>query len=234
MKSIFTIFVTAFLFSSVFVSSVDAQITNSDIYKDMGDITNSNVIRGSQQTELLGSPYIFEEWVLGRVKHTNRWTAGMLIKIDTYHNVLEVKGSLDSESIYVGIEDIQEVLLETPDGDKLFRNSFDSDDRNVNKDTLLEIIYDGETKLVKHHRIRSIPEQGGYGSANRTERLVRSEEMYYLEDGKLKTLRTNRRNVLSALSNHRNAVSTYVSENNLSYNNEKHLIKIFSFFDSLD
>lgn len=234
MKFIFTIFAFVLFFTSAFTISVDAQITNSEIYRDMGDITNSNVIRGSHQTELLGTPYFIDEWMLGRVKHTNRWTAGMLIKIDTYHNVLEVKGSLDSESIYVGIEDIQEVLLETPAGDKLFRNSFDSDDRNVNRDTLLEIMYDGETKLVKHHRIRSIPEQGVYGSANKVERLVRSEEMYYLENGKLKGLRTNRRNVLSALSTHRNAVSTYVSENNLSFNSENDLIKIFSFFDSLD
>jgi hypothetical protein len=220
--------------TTVFITSADAQISNSEIYRDMGDITNSNVIRGSQQTELLGSPYLFEEWVLGRVKHTNRWTAGMLIKLDTYHNVLEVRGSLDSESIYIDIADIQEVLLETPAGDKLFRNGFDSDDRNVNTDTILEVIYDGDTKLVKHHRIRSIPEQGGYGSANRVERLVRSEEMYYLDDGKLKSLRTNRRNVLNALSAHRNAISTYVSENNLSYSSEIDLIKIFSFFDSLD
>jgi hypothetical protein len=234
MKFILTLATSFFFFSSAFFSTADAQITNNEIYNDMGDITNSNVIRGSQQTELLGSPYLFEEWMLGRVKHTNRWTAGMLIKIDTYHNVLEVKGSLDSESIYVGIEDIQEVLLETPDGDKLFRNSFDSDDRNVNKDTLLEIIYDGDTKLVKHHRIRSIPEQGGYGSANKVERLVRSEEFYYLENGKLNTLRTNRRNVLNALSAHRSAISTFVNENNLSYSSELDLIKIFSFFDSLD
>ena len=59
-----------------------------------------------------------------------------------------------------------------------------------------------------------------------------SDYFYYLND-KLVSIKLNKNNIFLALKDKENEIKIYVTKNNLFYNNEKDVIEIFKYYNTI-
>lgn len=224
-----TILVFFILACTSTVHSQNEQVTR----QQLTDLANrKGVIRTRIVTKYQGTPY-FNDWSKGHVIISeNHITEPILIRYDMEYDA--VVFSRDKKIYTISNDKMRGFVLYTTDGDINFRNGFNTDIKAIGQNTLLRIIYDGETKLVAHHTSDLQENLPTYGTANKVSAFEDDVDFYLVtEDGEFNKIRLRKNDVLNILADNGQKVSEYANSNNLKFDNENHLKQILSYYDSL-
>lgn len=195
---------------------------------------NGRTITAEEYVEVKGSPYLTTTWNKGSVKFTNGNNLG---DVELMYD--QVKGQLlykkpESDDITMAFTDpVQEFLIHNVNGrDRGFIKDKQSD--GLAGSIFYEILYNGNTKLVKHTQ-KQISEQSQYGSATKT-KLILEKFSYFLllSSGDMIQLQKDTEPMLTAIGSKRSNVEEYLKMNKLNLKSESNLISFAKFFNTLN
>lgn len=180
-----------------------------------------------------GSPYLFEEWVDGKIfiKGNEQSEKELKVNINQYQNQLVVLfASGEAGSVPAG--KIHEVVVETPSGDRLFRvyPEFLVDNNKNEQPRFFEVLHDGEFTILKSHdkMFQEADYKGAYSVDRRYDQFLDQSKYYIRVAGedfdsfqKLK-----RRNLEKALPGFEDEIRSLEKKNDLDLKEEADVLKL--------
>ncbi len=233
------IVLVAFLFSSSLIFSQPQTVgspTSSTSYASIllisgngdGDSSGSIGMFISKPNDIEGDVYAFPNWEnIGVIMADKRKFSLPNINLNIKTNNFESKFSKDSVFVF-DIANIDHVLI----NNKKFE-SFTYLKNGSNR--ILEIIYDGDDyKMLKGYEVHlKKGKQDPLGIRKAVDKYV-TTNTYYLKMGNdINKIRLQKKIILPLFKNKVNSVNSFVKKNNLSYKNEKDLVKMFKYYDTL-
>ncbi|WDF55271.1 hypothetical protein [Mucilaginibacter sp. KACC 22063] len=196
---------------------------------------NGSPIKVTKYTNINGSPYLSDSWQKGTVLLANGQTFNLDIKYDMIADNLLFKNKNGDSLNFV--QPVKEFKIKSADNDdsqsKLFRNGFPSTNVKTSASSFYEVLYDGGTKLLKREAKSLWKESTTYATATETQNITQTTDYYIFKDGKMITVKPNKKAFLSALSNKTAELGKYVKDNNIDFKKDSDLIKVVSYYNSL-
>ncbi len=221
------------LFITTVTSSVAlAQLDFNDFLKTLPQSPQSTNFAVKQNTVVKGSPYIYEEWVNGQIMASARKTKSVSMKLNFAEDFLVVNNG--GNPVYLGFNQIDGIEIYTPQR-KIFKTGFSySKKERIDKNTLMEVIYDGGTKILRKHVVTLSKSVATYGTANRQDVYKKSDELLALQDGKYKEIKLKKKDILRLFEKEkRDKIEDFAKKKNLSFKNETHVSSIMQYGESL-
>lgn len=232
MKSSIAILLCILLSTSV----IEAQTTQLDTneLRDYGDM-EERAVRTYSLNKYKGTPF-FNDWTQGHVIINEKTESEpLMLRYDMEANA--VMFAQNETPYYIPANKLKGFVIYTIDGNINFRNGFSSPDNDINEETLLRIIYDGNTKFVAHHQSDLKEDLATYGNPNKIHEFVNDTDYYIItENGELNEIRRLReRHVMRVLGDeYEDEIDNFVSSNDLSFREEADLKQIVAYYDKIN
>jgi hypothetical protein len=236
MRKLFTLLALV-LTLDVYAQQASSGFDNQVNIDAIGGGGNSKVGRtfDNRYEGVKGTPYLHTKWTKGTVKYKDGTFSNGSFKVDAYgSNLLALLSSGDSVILMPRI--VEEVKLTAENGDtQIFRMFVLNASQPVG--SYVAVVYDGQTKLLLNTKKNLLQAdfKGGY-SAGRTYDEFTNTESYFIQHANgqpVKINKLNKRNVLSALTLHNAQAKSYVEENKLDLQKESDVIKLLTYYDTL-
>lgn len=197
--------------------------------------TSGVPVRIKDYTDIQGSPFLNDEWVVGQVK---------LEEGKIYNDVYLKYNQLEDQIYYRGndnivmtfndlIKEFTFINLKNVSGNNmLFRNGYPST-QNTSGKAYFEVLADGKMQFLKR-TIKQILDSKEYNSATTNRNIVESSKYYFFYNGNIIITKRDKKSILSSFPDKQAELSTYVSSNNLNFKDEKDIIKLVDFYNSND
>jgi hypothetical protein len=194
-----------------------------------GQDANGSPIKASRYLDINGSPYFSDSWMEGIVQLSNGQTYNLDIKYDLIADNLLFKNKTgDSLTFVLPVKEFKFKQL-----GHVFRSGFPATTNNTGKQSLYEVLYDGNPLLLKKRSKSIWEETTTYGTANRVKNIS-EKSFYYIFDGStMKPLKNQKKAVLVAFGNKSDAVEAYIKDNKLDVSKDEDLIKAFAYYAGL-
>ena len=214
------------------VISVKAQVQNYmlgvDEYIDYANIKRTNSPGSQPYDNIKGSPYLFEDFITGKIKLKDGKTYEGPLRYDIYANKIEFKSSAGEVFSVINPETI----------DKIFMNEsrliFIPDNKNVQEGNYYEVLIEGEfSLLVKHTTILKDPVPAKPYYAAKPAMFVTKENNFYLlsENSGLVEIK-NKEDLAGIDTNRGDEISKYIKENKMKLSNRSDLIELTNFLNA--
>lgn len=205
--------------------------------QDLGDLgPSSEGVQTRTKTITQGHPYLNKDFLKGQAMiNSSVTTKQIYLRLNTETNTVEFIRNdqimaMDSKKI-IGFRIIAN------DGNIIFKNGFNADVKNIDNNTFLRIVKDGDHKLLAHHFTTLIEDMASYGSANQKNKYVSHLNHYIVSpDGKfheIKLRKNAKKDILDALGSHKAQIKQYVADQNLDYRSESDVGKIIEKYNQL-
>jgi len=224
-----------FLTFLIFKSSIIAQNSNTTIVSSYGyEIIINHKKLPSKQIDVLGSVYIIENWTNGRVLTINNEEISSLpLKYDLKNKELQIKFHEDVKVL--SAKEIKYFELYENGDKKIYFNS-----RNFKcptfRDIFIEEIIKGE-KLSLYKSIEITIQKAQYVAAldagNPSDRFIKKRSLYIVVNNDLFKLGKTKKDILSIFGDQSILIQDYSKKNNLNLKNERHLMKIVEYYNSI-
>lgn len=201
--------------------------------QDLQDLGNSNVMRTKQATKTIGDPYLNPAFLKGEaIVSGGTPTQAMYLRFNTETNTVEV---LRNEEIQVlDTDKIEGFRIYTEEEDVLFKNGFNTDIDDINRQTFLRVLYDGIHKFVAHHSASLKEDLPTYSSATQKNKYVSFLNYYIVTpDGTFNKTKLNKDDILNILSDKSQQIENFATTNDLSFDNEDDIEEIIREYDSI-
>jgi hypothetical protein len=114
--------------------------------------------------------------------------------------------------------------------------ALESSKNNLHEEHFIEVAFTGKIAfLIRHIKelSRANFDPTFHTGSNYDEYTSDNSYIFKNREGKMMKIRLNRKSVLEVLSDKKEEIKRFVTENKLDYNNEKNVIRIFKYYDSL-
>ncbi|MGF1670592.1 MAG: hypothetical protein ACFCU6_09100 [Balneolaceae bacterium] len=196
--------------------------------QELRDFQLTGVSRVQQKTNIKGSPFFNEEFIEGYILIRKNVRSGILpLRLNIDNNHLQYMDS-DGNTFFLDSSRIKGFNLKTSSNDEIqFKNGFESDD--FDKNTLVQVIYEGRITLLAHHVTTLHEGLQSYGSATKLNEYVNSTIYYISEsDNNFKKIRLRERDFRRSLDKELyNSLSLIAEKHNLKYNNDRDIAQMF-------
>jgi len=214
-------------------SSVSGQTHEVEISTDeLRDISVTERIPVKQQTEVRGSPYLFDQLQTGIVTlKDGRVTEEIPLRYNIYEKRIEY--DYRNSVLVIQDENIEEFLIKTPAGSHRFVKGYDSS--RLGPEDFVHLIVDGKVQFLAKYSINFHENLPSYGQATQIDEYVENVT-YYVKDesGDVNRLRSlNERRVLRNVMSHSEELRNFASQNNIDFSNPEDLIGFFNHYNSL-
>lgn len=210
------------------VSSEDAEQLDSRWQMLRSSSINTSQLT-FQHTNVRGTPYMFDDMVVGKIMFRGQWTEQFLGNFDIANNVIELMRG--SEKIYIDGFTIDEAVLD----ERTFKNNFPADeDMDITKADLMEVIYEGEDfALLQKYNVNLREGMMTYSNATKNEYYDKTDFVVFLKDGNYKKTKMKKRDILRLFEEQKKDIDKYAKKNRLKYDERDDLAKILAYADSL-
>jgi len=187
-------------------------------------------------TEVIGDPYLVNEWRSGFVILENNQKASATLKYDNYDNILLFQGKSGETLQLKG--DFKGFTLDNTNNDLsnlnplVFVNGFPNEGKQTPA-TLYQLIGDGKVKLLKYYK-KNIYEHNEYASAIITRTFKSSQAYFVFSNNQLSEIQPNKKAILKLFSDHAAQSESYLKENNINFKSDADLQKLFKWYNSLN
>ncbi len=191
------------------------------------DITNSDVLNFRVYDEYKGSPYLFDEFLAGKITLNDGTDKAFdSLKMDCYKNQILYKskgrifaldnGKLDELFFYQGSRQFKQIAL---DGENKW----------------YQILFVGRVSLYKHYKVDLIVEDrqsaSSYGGNTDVNKKIfsRKEDYFFsiLPDMSVTEIPSGKKEFINQFSVHHVDIESFIKSNKLKLNNDEDLTKIF-------
>lgn len=228
--AIFIILVVVFSTPSGLLAQGPETLSNEDLNR----FSTSKVIRTVTSTDYHGSPYLNTDWQQGHIMINSRAKSQQLrLRFNAHENQVEF---IENETVYaIPSNNLSGFVIYTTDGDMVFKNGYVSNEHEIDKKTLLRIIYEGKVKFLAHHKVLLRDKMQAYGSAVKQKEFVNVDNYFLVDEygnfNKLKKLK--KKDILKALGGDDKKLQDYAHSKNLSFKEESDLRLILQYYDSM-
>ena len=217
-----------FLFTSIIYSQTNIGTDFRAIGSDQSSNFGTSFFYNQPNKVILGSAYLFDEWNNSGEIQTITGERFLVrnINLNISRNAFEAKIN-DNDSIFsFNFNNINQIII----NDKKYKNYFYNEDNRV-----YEIIYsDNGFSILKGFSVKLVTGSGN-PMVNRSNDKYVKKESYFLRSEQKKTIenfKLNKRS-LNKLFEKRNKninkIQRFLDSNNLSYKNEKDVIRLLEF-----
>jgi hypothetical protein len=184
-----------------------------------------------------GTPYFNEEWKTGDIYFTDGTEINQInIRYNIYKDELEFKNSTSGQAFKIDRARINGFRMNGP-GNNLQFERFELDPGKSGEKSFIQVLYKGETMLLLKYKKQFIQAdyKGAYSSGNKYDEYLDDKEYYLVKDNDtVRKIKLNRKSVLKALEDHQPALEEYASINKIDFTDPEDIIKLLSFYDSLE
>jgi len=199
--------------------------------EDLRDLVRHDVIEGVQKTEVIGSPYLFEDFEGGTITLVDgKNTANLQLNFNIYENRVEFSeaGSI----IAVDNKMVDRFAFNSTGNVMEFAKGYNS--RRLNNTDFVQVLVDGPVQLLKKYEVSFQENIATYGTATQKDEYISNERYYIHEDGETSHLRNlSERLVLRTLNDHRDELETYIGENDIDTENTDHLVRLLRHYQEI-
>jgi hypothetical protein len=223
---------------SLVTSLAFTQISNAQgnelTREQLQDFTRFNgAIFVKSSTSTIGSPYLNDDFYKGYVMLNERSrseTLNLRYNIETN----EVEYLKDGDVYLLRGGEISGFIFTAEDGNIEFKNGFRPGIKDVNRNTLMRSVYDGNVKMLVHYKVRLQEDLAKYSSANTTNKY-RTFKQYYLvtDDGEFHEIDKPTKDIFDVLSSQRSTLERFTENNDLNLDYEKDIITLLSYYDEI-
>jgi len=232
---------TIFFLSIIFVfiiGNLTAQsqvtVTNTEEILDKLRLNKSiSGNEGASYSEITGSPFLFNDFNKGTIKIISGEQSEANIRYDVYANEMQIKSNNDIFAI-VHPEILKQIELEN--SIFVFSNYVKAPgDLNKHDGSYFILKADGKCQLLvkKNLRIQDSEPPKLYQEA-KPAKFISIKDTYYLKMNGMPAIKIdNKKDLLSAMENQKQAIDKFLNSNKVSYKSEDDLLKIVLFYNSL-
>jgi len=227
------------LFKNVLLCAVIAIATmhNSDGFAQSAkDITGKNWTQLNKYSEVIGSPFLYDDWAPGTIKFADQQQIRVEnLKYDLYNDVLLFKN--EKEEVMEVAEPILEFTItymkDSKTVQKTFRSGFKASNDNTTQ-SFYEILFDGQTKLVK--RIgKTIVEEKEYNATTSIRKLVDKPSYFIANTTNMPiAISKNEKSILGAVGDKITELKTFIKDNKLNLKNDGDVVKLLTYYDEFN
>lgn len=217
---------TKILFAILFTFSWTIQTIQAQYVEDF----RAKTVLEKHYTDVKGSPWLSDDWVMGMVKLGNGSTyKDVPLKYDQVSGELIFRDKSGKSLAFA--DPVSEFKIsDARKGEMLFRSGFKAVDSNTGQ-SFYQVLYDGGTILLKDMK-KNIIEHRAYNSASTVKSIVETPAYYLILKGQPVKIRKDKKAVLSVLSQ-TDQLEKYIKDNNLNLKDDPDLIKLITFYDSV-
>src|SRR6056297_217707 len=211
----------------IFAQTSQEEITS----EDLRNLVRHDVIEGVQTTEVIGSPYLFnnfEEGVITLVDGKN--TANLQLNFNIYENRVEFSDA--GSIIAVDNKMVDRFAFNNTDNGMEFAKGYNS--RRLDNTDFVQVLVDGQVQLLKKYEVSFQENIATYGTATQKDEYISNERYYIHEDGETSRLRNlSERQLFRTLNDHRDELETYIGENDIDTENTDHLVRLLRHYQEI-
>lgn len=185
--------------------------------------------------EIEGSPYYREDWNPGYfIKTNDKATSSYPMRFNINKNQLEFK--FDENTLYIASPKPIKGFVLTPKNGPIitFKQGYDIPNSNISQNTFVQVLHDGKTKLLLHHRNRLLKGHSkDMFTGKITDRYI-SESNYYLidENGQAEQVKLREKDLLKKLAKSlKTQLKTFIDKNKLNLKSEEDVITLLAEYD---
>lgn len=194
----------------------------------------SRTIKTTRDEEFRGSRYFNEDWETGYVIFTSGQKSKTVdLKYSTFNNeILFQKGDA---LLAVIPRTFSGFVLTADEKDLIFKKGYNSDKYNISNGQILQVIYDGNVKLLIHHQNRLQRGNRPDPLTGKITHRFRTDEYNYLVDARSiwHKIDLDRDDVLNALGKKKDALKSFAESNDLNFDEPEDLNKILAKYDEI-
>ena len=196
----------------------------------MQDVSGKPLLT-SKYVDVVGTPYIFENWTKGEVTLSNDKTYKDIdLKYDQVEGIVFFKGKNGAD---MGFTSIVKSFTLYPNNVAM---SFIMvpEIKEVEKDPYFEVLSDGKkVKFLKKTK-KSIRESKGYNSASITRSFGENTNYYLVKsDGNYTKVKRDKKAIIAALSDKSTEVEQYIKDNKTNFKEDASVAAVVNYYNTL-
>jgi hypothetical protein len=210
-------------------------VSLGNLFKD-GDSYNKLESTSGEDEVYEGSPYLFKgDWLKANIYiDKNNVTEEAELRYNLHKNRLEVK--YQGSVLLVEAQNVYGFSINQNGQTKFFRHGFKSDEFEIDKEDLIQVLYSGKVRFIKKFDVRLSEGMAPDMTTGKYVNKYLDTEDYYLVDqeGNYKEVPTGRWRFLRMFDgNVKSKIKKYAKQNDLSFRDEADLTKMITYYDSL-
>ena len=210
---------------SLFISCLTTQ---AQYY--MQDVSGKPLLT-SKYVDIVGTPYIFENWTKGEVTLSNDKTYKDLdLKYDQVEGIVFFKAKNGADMGFTSI--VKSFTLYPNNGAMSF--IMVPEIKEVEKDPYFEVLSDGKkVKFLKKTK-KSIRESRSYNSASATRSFGENTNYYFLKaDGTYTKVKKDKKAIIAALNDKSTEVEQYIKDNKTNFKDDASIAALVTYYNTL-
>jgi hypothetical protein len=181
-----------------------------------------------------GYPFYLNEWAAGNlILASKKKYAGVFVKLNLQTDKVHYQYQETMAERVAGDGIVREVELKDPSrlDTVRFRCHFPPIDKHDLK-TFYQVLADGKVILLKQIK-KIFIEEKAFNSATITRRFDTQSSYYVFRDEKMARLKRSKSGILDVLSDQKDLVEKFISNNKLTIKSDDDLAKVFTYYNSL-
>ncbi|MEM6525781.1 MAG: hypothetical protein AAF693_18425 [Bacteroidota bacterium] len=196
------------------------------------DVGSGRVLRKQSYTNIVGSPYLYEDWKDGSVTTTdNKKMDGVKLKYDKYKDELVIV----KKSVATVISKEQILMFEIYDLDPESLKERTITFTREYGDGYLMIICEGNMTVLKKYSTRLIEiKSNGYGEAGIQKQFSDNEKYYIIKNDKDREIfKPNKKRLLGYTSDRVDEMKKFMKDNSIDAKSDQDIARFFDYYNSL-
>lgn len=186
-------------------------------------------------TDIVGSPYLSDDWAKGVVKLDNgdTYKDNLYLKYNQLNDELYFRSKNDETLAFVN--SVKEFTITYGNDNVIEEKHYKNGFKNIpgaNSNTNFEILADGTVQLLKRVSV-TISESKEFNSAVIKKAFERNYKYYLIIGNNVSQVRSDKNTILKVLGNKRGEVETYIKTNKLNLKSDSELAQVIKYYNSI-
>jgi hypothetical protein len=212
-------------------------ICSSGISQVLQDLSGKPYINPSN-TDLLGSPFIFDEWRLAKIKlKSQQEIDNVKVKFNPFNNSFYYN---KNDSLYEFLDKLEEVRVKDPKHltesgyDMVFANNITAGN-NIIPGTFVQVLCKGKVTLVKYFKgkIDENKESSTFGSEGKVKKLVTSSIVLAITSNGSERVQYNSKNLQALTADKTKLVNEFIKTKGLNIKKEMDFVVAVAYYNLL-
>lgn len=186
----------------------------------------------SLSKDAVGSPYLFDEWMPGKVSLFNGTTfENVMLRFDALHNKFFFKRN---DSTFELPDDVTEVRLQnTSENNELDFKKILTAGNRVNLETFVQVLTSGKITLYKEIMKMTEGENYTNGMITSQKKIVSHNSLWTITNNESIPVKLNKHSLEELTDDKKDAIETFIKSKKLNVKNEKDFTEIIAYYNQI-
>jgi hypothetical protein len=226
LQKIFLIMKNTFLCLSLFLVTL---VTQAQYVQDV----NGKPLLGGKYVDVVGSPYLFDNWAKGEVTLSNGKNHKDLdLKYDQIEGIVFFRGKNGADMGFTST--VKSFILYPNNVAMSFIQVPEIKEKEAEKDPYFEVLSDGKKVKLLKKTMKVIREGNSYGSATMTKKFSENIAYYLLKaDGSYTKIKKDKKAIISALSDKSVEIEQFIKDNKTNFKEDSSVAVVVDYYNTL-